>query len=193
MNKKFLSLITATLIITLIPQAFAEYEDTIVIMETEMGKLIIEFFPDVAPNHVENFVTLSEDGFYTGTIFHRIIEGFMIQGGDPKTLDPQYTQDEWGTGDPGYSIDAEFNNIQHKRGIVSMARSSDPNSAGSQFFIVHKDSPFLDGQYTVFGRILTDESFVTLDKLASLNTTPGDVPTNAWKAIVKDVQVLDRS
>ena len=193
MNKKFLSLITATLIITLIPQAFAEYEEPIVIMETEMGKLIIEFFPDVAPNHVENFVTLSEDGFYTGTIFHRIIEGFMIQGGDPKTLDPQYTQDEWGTGDPGYSIDAEFNNIQHKRGIVSMARSSDPNSAGSQFFIVHKDSPFLDGQYTVFGRILTDESFVTLDKLASLNTTPGDVPTNAWKAIVKDVQVLDRS
>jgi len=193
MNKKFFSLITTALIITLIPQAFAEYEDTIVIMDTEIGRLIIEFFPDVAPNHVENFVGLSEDGFYTGTIFHRIIEDFMIQGGDPKTANPQYQQNEWGTGDPGYSIDAEFNNIQHKRGIVSMARSPDPNSAGSQFFIVHKDSPFLDGQYTVFGRILTDESFSTLDKLATLKTTPDDIPVEAWKAIVTNVQVLDRS
>jgi len=192
-KKKFLSIIFASLIITLIPQAFGEYEDTIVILETEMGRLIIEFFPDAAPNHVENFVTLSEDGFYTGTIFHRIIEGFMIQGGDPKTANPQYQQNEWGTGDPGYSIDAEFNNIQHKKGIVSMARSTDPNSAGSQFFIMHKDSPFLDGQYTVFGRILTDESFVTLDKIATMNTTPGDQPLDAWKATVKNVQVLERS
>jgi len=192
-KKKFLSIIFASLIITLIPQAFGEYEDTIVIMETEMGRLIIEFFPDAAPNHVENFVTLSEDGFYNETVFHRIIEGFMIQGGDPKTADPQYSQDEWGTGDPGYSIDAEFNDIQHKRGIVSMARSTDPNSAGSQFFIVHKDSPFLDGQYTVFGRILTDESFVTLDNIASMNTAGNDRPLDAWKVIVSDVQVLDRS
>ena len=168
MNKIFFSLITTALSITLIPQAFAEYEDTIVIMETEIGRLIIEFFPDVAPNHVENFVSLSEDGFYTGTLFHRVIEDFMIQGGDPKTANPQYSQDEWGTGDPGYSIDAEFSNIQHKKGILSMARSADPNSAGSQFFIVHKDSPFLDGQYTVFGRILTDESYATLDKIATL-------------------------
>ena len=193
MKKKFLSIIFASLIITLIPQAFGEYEDTIVILETEMGRLIIEFFPDAAPNHVENFVTLSEDGFYTGTIFHRIIEGFMIQGGDPKTANPQYQQNEWGTGDPGYSIDAEFNNIQHKRGIVSMARSADPNSAGSQFFVMHKDAPFLDGQYTVFGRILTDESFETLDKIATLDTTPGDQPLQAWKASVTNVQVLERS
>ena len=158
------------LIIVITPQNFAEYEDTIVVLETDSGRLIIEFFPQFAPNHVENFVTLSEDGFYTGTIFHRIIEGFMIQGGDPKSADPSFSMSEWGTGDPGYSIDAEFNNIEHKRGIVSMARSSDPNSAGSQFFIVHKDSNFLDGQYTVFGRILTDESFETLDRIATMDT-----------------------
>ena len=181
------------LIIAITPQAFAEYEDTIVVLETDSGRLIIEFFPQFAPNHVENFVTLSEDGFYTGTIFHRIIEGFMIQGGDPKTADPSFTMSEWGTGDPGYSIDAEFNNIEHKRGIVSMARSNDPNSAGSQFFIVHKDSNFLDGQYTVFGRILTDESFETLDRIATMDTAPNDQPMDAWKAIIKNVQVIDRS
>ena len=193
MNEKFFSIPFALLIITLVPQAFAEYEDTIVVLETDSGRLIIEFFPQFAPNHVKNFVTLSEDGFYTGTIFHRIIEGFMIQGGDPKSKDTSFSMSEWGTGDPGYSIDAEFNNIEHKRGIVSMARSNDPNSAGSQFFIVHKDSNFLDGQYTVFGRILTDESFETLDRIATINTAPNDQPMEAWRAIIKNVIVMDRS
>ncbi len=193
MNKVLLSLPLFVLIFSVTPQVFAEYEDTIVVLETDSGRLIMEFFPDVAPNHVENFVTLAEDGFYTGTIFHRIIEGFMIQGGDPKTADPNYSMSEWGTGDPGYKIDAEFNNIEHKRGIISMARSADPNSAGSQFFIVHKDSNFLDGQYTVFGRILTDESFQTLDRIAIMDTSSDDKPMDAWKVIVKDVQVLDRS
>jgi len=193
MNKKFFFLPLILLIIVAAPQAFAEYEDTIVVLETDSGRLIIEFFPQFAPNHVENFVTLSEDGFYTGTIFHRIIEGFMIQGGDPKSADPSASMSEWGTGDPGYSIDAEFNNLEHKRGIVSMARSADPNSAGSQFFIVHKDSNFLDGQYTVFGRILTDESFETLDRIATMDTAPNDQPMDAWRAVIKNVQVIDRS
>ena len=179
--------------ISITPNAFAEYEDTIVIISTDMGQLIIEFFPDVAPNHVENFVKLSKEGFYNETIFHRIIEGFMIQGGDPKTATPGVPMSEWGTGDPGYSIDAEFNNIEHKRGIVSMARSNDPNSAGSQFFIVHKDSNFLDGQYTVFGRILTEQSFETLDRIATMDTLPNDQPVNAYQVIVRDVQVIDRS
>ena len=193
MNRKFFSIPFSLLIITLIPHAFAEFEDTIVVIDTaDMGRLIIEFFPDVAPNHVENFVKLSEDGIYTGTILHRIIEGFMIQGGDPLTAEPGQ-QNLWGTGSPGYTIDSEFNKIEHKRGIVSMARSSDPNSAGSQFFIVHKDSTFLDGQYTVFGRIVTDESFETLDKIASMATTPTDQPMQAFKVILENVQVLDRS
>ena len=193
MNKKFFFIIFALSLFAITPQAFAEYEDTIVIMETQMGRLIIEFFPNEAPNHVDNFIKLSNDGVYTGTVFHRIIEGFMIQGGDPKSSQPGVPMNEWGTGNPGYSIDAEFNSIEHKRGIVSMARSADPNSAGSQFFIVHKDSTFLDGQYTVFGRILTDESFDTLDKIATMSTAPNDQPLDAWKVIVSDVQVLDRS
>ena len=193
MNRKFFFLPMILLIIAVTPQAFAEYEDTIVVLETDSGRLIIEFFPQFAPNHVENFVKLSEDGFYDGTIFHRIIEGFMIQGGDPKSADSSVSMSEWGTGDPGYSIDAEFNNIEHKRGIVSMARSSDPNSAGSQFFIVHKDSNFLDGQYTIFGRILTEESFETLDRIATMDTAPNDQPMQAYLAIIKNVNVIDRS
>ena len=192
--KKLLFLLPFFLLFfSITPQAFAEYEDTIVILETDSGRLIIEFFPDVAPNHVKNFVTLSESDYYTNTIFHRIIEGFMIQGGDPLTAQENSSKSSWGTGDPGYSIDAEFNSIQHNRGIVSMARSADPNSAGSQFFIVHKDSNFLDGQYTVFGRILTDESFSTLDRIATLETTPSDQPTNTSKALIKNVLILDRS
>ena len=187
MNKVLFTLPLLLVLFSFTPQVFAEYEDTIVVLETDVGRLIIEFFPDSAPNHVENFVKLANDGYYTGTVFHRIIEDFMIQGGDPKTKDPSYSMSDWGTGDPGYSIDAEFNNIEHNRGIVSMARSADPNSAGSQFFIVHKDSNFLDGQYTVFGRILTDESYETLDRIATMETSPNDQPLAAWQVIVKNV------
>ena len=178
--------------ISIVPYTFAEYEDTIVIIETPSGKMFIEFFPDVAPNHVENFIKLSEEGFYTQTIFHRIINGFMIQGGDPWTKDLNKSMEDWGRGNPGYTIDAEFNQIKHDRGIVSMARSADPDSAGSQFFIVHENSHFLDGEYTVFGRIGSDESFETLDRLANLDTLksvtgfdgPGaDNPNNAGLAL----------
>jgi len=190
MSRKLSSIFFVLLLVTIIPQAFAEYEDTIVVLETDSGRLIMEFFPEYAPNHVKNFITLSEDGFYNGTIFHRIIEGFMIQGGDPNSKEMKL---QWGMGGPGYSIDAEFNALEHKRGIVSMARSADPDSAGSQFFIVHKDSNFLDGQYTVFGRILTDESFETLDRIATMDTSPDDKPRDTWRAIIKNVIVIDRS
>ena len=148
-------------------------------VETKSGNFVIEFFPDVAPSHVNNFITLSQDGFYDGTVFHRVINGFMIQGGDPNTKDPELIS-LWGTGGPDHSVDAEFNDISHERGIVSMARSSNPNSAGSQFFIVHEDASFLDGQYTVFGRIVGDESFTTLDNIANMDTLPSDVPVD-WQ------------
>ena len=130
--------------------------DPVVILETSLGDIVIEFFPNDAPKHVKNFIILSQNGFYDGVLFHRIIPGFMIQGGDPNTIngDPN----TWGTGGPTTIVDAEFNTIKHNRGIVSMARSADPNSGGSQFFIVHADSNFLDEQYTVFGRIATEES-----------------------------------
>ena len=156
-------------------------ENPIVTLETNYGNLSIEFFPQDAPNHVRNFITLANQGFYDGTLFHRVIPGFMIQGGDPNTIngDPS----TWGQGGPDEKIDAEFNSIKHNRGIVSMARSADPNSAGSQFFIVHQNSNFLDGEYTAFGRIVTEESFETLDKIANLKIAYKDVPADEVKII----------
>ena len=172
-------------------QSFAQYDDKLVVLHTNLGNITIEFFPDDAPNHVSNFIKLADSGFYDGTLFHRIIPGFMIQGGDPNTIsgDPS----TWGTGGPETSLDAEFNNIKHNRGIVSMARSQDPDSAGSQFFIVHKDSNFLDGQYTVFGRIVTQESFDTLDKIAAVETNSRDMPVDIEQVRITKAEVVDRS
>jgi len=172
--------------------AFAdEYSDSVVVIETNLGNLAIEFFPNDAPKHVENFVKLSQSGFYDDTLFHRIIPGFMIQGGDPNTIDGD--PNSWGTGGPDEKLDAEFNNIKHNRGIVSMARSADPNSAGSQFFIVHKDSNFLDEEYTVFGRIVTESSFETLDKIAAIQTGTSDRPVNPEQVRISKATVVERS
>jgi len=170
-------------------------EDKLVILYTPSGKLVIEFFPEVAPNHVDNFIKLVESGFYDRTIFHRVIKDFMIQGGDPKTKPNAYDDvKDWGTGNPGYTIDAEFNDIKHNRGIVSMARSQPINSAGSQFFIVHQDSNFLDGQYTVFGRIVTQESFETLDKIANLETPEGvNIPIKWGETEILSAEVVNRN
>ena len=123
--------------------------DDVVVFHTQQGKIVIELFPNEAPNHVQNFLHLVEDGLYDRTIFHRIIPGFMIQGGDPTTKPSAGSPWDWGKGDAGYNIDAEFNSLMHTRGMVSMARAADPDSAGSQFFIVHQNSNFLDGKYTV--------------------------------------------
>ena len=155
--------------------------DPIITLETTHGNISIEFFPQDAPIHVQNFITLTNQGFYDGTLFHRVIPNFMIQGGDPNTIngDPS----TWGQGGPDTRLDAEFNSIKHNRGIVSMARSADPNSAGSQFFIVHRNSNFLDGEYTVFGRIVTEESLETIDKIAKLEIGYRDVPQDEVKII----------
>jgi len=193
MNKKFFLLPIALLIVALTPQVFAQSNDSVVVLETLSGDIVIEFFPDDAPNHVDNFLKLTKAGVYDGTYFHRIISGFMIQGGDPLSAQAGASLSQWGTGDPGYKIDAEFNDISHERGIVSMARSNDPNSAGSQFFIVHKDSTFLDGQYTVFGRIITQASFDTLDKIAELETLPNDQAIITARSALVTAKVVDRS
>jgi len=161
--------------------------DDVVVFHTQQGKIVIELFPNEAPNHVQNFLHLVEDGLYDRTIFHRIIPGFMIQGGDPTTKPSAGSPWDWGKGDAGYSIDAEFNSLMHTRGMVSMARSADPDSAGSQFFIVHQNSNFLDGKYTVFGRLMTQESFETLDKLAALETTTIAPPQSIGASGIKDV------
>lgn len=143
-------------------------EDEVVVLETTVGKIVVAFFPDKAPNHVANFKKLASDGFYDGTRFHRVIKGFMIQGGDPKSKDLAASP-SWGTGGPGHSVDAEFNDTKHTRGILSMARSANPNSAGSQFFVMDQTSPHLDGQYTAFGIVV--EGMDVVDKVLETPVT----------------------
>ena len=152
------------------------YNNPVVVFQTNLGDIVIELFVADAEEHVKNFIQLSNSKYYDGTLFHRIIPGFMIQGGDPNTVNGN--TDTWGQGGPDTKLNQEFNSIKHNRGIVSMARSADPNSAGSQFFIVHKNSNFLDGEYTAFGRIATEESFRTLDRIAAVQTETNDRPVD---------------
>jgi len=195
LKKILFTLIFSLVLITSISYAFAQnFENPLVVLETTQGEIVIEFFNLDAPKHIENFLLLTKSGNYDGVLFHRIIPGFMIQSGDPNSItgDPN----SWGTGGKGAlsdSVNAEFNNIKHDRGIVSMARAQDPNSAGSQFFIVHKDSHFLDEQYTVFGRIITESSFETLDKIAAVQTGTNDRPLNPEQVKIIKATVVDRS
>ncbi len=142
------------------------------VLETKFGNMVVEFRPDLAPKTVENFQKLASTGFYDGTTFHRVIPGFMIQGGDPNSK--KSDRSVHGMGGPGYSIPAEFSQEKHLRGAVSMARGGDPNSAGSQFFIVVKDSPWLDGQYTIFGRVTSGMDVA--DKIVAVPRDPRDNP-----------------
>ena len=157
------------------------------------GTFLIEFFPEDAPNTVHNFLKLVESGYYDGIVFHRIIPGFMIQAGDPNTKDPNSDRETWGQGGPGYQIKEEFNVIQHDRGIVSMARTNHPDTAGSQFFIVLDDSPHLDGQYTVFGRLIPGipSSFHALDLIEKLGTDASDRPVDILEATILTATILD--
>jgi peptidyl-prolyl cis-trans isomerase B (cyclophilin B) len=138
----------------------------VAVIKTNHGEMVLAFWPEVAPKTVENFKTLARKGFYDGTCFHRIVQGFMVQGGDPLTKDLKQ-ENRWGTGDPGYKIKAEFSEKPHVRGVVSMARSQDPDSAGSQFFICLGDARFLDRQYTAFGELIKGD-----DVLAKLGVEP---------------------
>jgi peptidyl-prolyl cis-trans isomerase B (cyclophilin B) len=155
------------------------------LIETKFGSMAIRFFPDKAPKHVENFIKLAKSGFYDKTIFHRVIPGFMIQGGDPNTKDEQ-DKSKYGTGDPGYKVKAEFNDRSHVRGIVSMARTQDRDGAGSQFFIVVKDTPQLDGQYTIFGEVV--KGMEVADKIISQPRDRGDMPLERIEMTVRIVE-----
>lgn len=163
------------------------------IIETTMGDMVVQFWPEVAPNTVDNFKKLAREGFYNGTAFHRIMKGFMIQGGDPKTKDPT-KEDEYGTGDPGYKIKAEFNNRLHERGVLSMARSRDPDSAGSQFFICLGRAPHLDNKYTAFGKVIKGE-----DVLMQIGNTPvgpnkfGELSKPRTRIEVKSIRIVPAS
>jgi len=145
----------------------------VAVIKTTEGEMVVEFWPEVAPKTVENFKKLAREGFYDGTCFHRVIKGFMIQGGDPNTKDAS-KEAAWGTGGPGYQIKAEFNDRHHDRGVLSMARSQHPDSAGSQFFICHGAPRFLDKQYTAFGKLIKGDD--VLEKIATTPTHPQDRP-----------------
>jgi peptidyl-prolyl cis-trans isomerase B (cyclophilin B) len=153
------------------------------VIETSKGEIEIELLPDKAPGHVKNFVDLAQKGFYDGTTFHRVIPGFMIQGGDPNTRDASALRGQHGTGGPGYTIDAEFNDTPHKRGVLSMARASDPNSAGSQFFICVADAAFLDRQYSAFGRVV--RGMEVADAIVSAKRDAADNPNDRLEMKVK--------
>jgi peptidyl-prolyl cis-trans isomerase B (cyclophilin B) len=140
------------------------------IIQTTAGNITLEFMPEIAPNHVANFIKLAQDGFYNGTRFHRTIPGFMIQGGCPNTKDLNKSH-TWGTGGPGWNVDQEFSTTPHVRGVLSAARSQDVNSAGSQFFLVHGDAGFLDNQYTVYGKMVEGDE--ALDAIATAPCQPG--------------------
>ena len=160
--------------------------DEIAVIETTLGKIELEFLVDKAPRHVKNFKELAEKGFYDGTIFHRVIPGFMIQGGDPNSKsDDRSTH---GTGGPGYTIKAEFSSTPHNRGVLSMARSQDPDSAGSQFFIVVKDSSFLDNQYTAFGHVT--KGMEVVDKIVNVPRDSRDNPEE--RVEMKSVKIISR-
>lgn len=159
--------------------------ETKAIIETKFGNIELRFFPDAAPNHVNNFIELAKKGFYDGTTFHRVIPGFMIQGGDPNSKSPDRSRH--GTGGPGYTIKAEFNNKPHKKGTLSMARSANPDSAGSQFFICVADSSFLDRQYTVFGEVVS--GIEAADKIVS---QPRDRMDNPMERIEMKVKILEK-
>ncbi|MSU58171.1 MAG: peptidylprolyl isomerase [Pedosphaera sp.] len=155
------------------------------VIKTSEGEMVLEFWPDVAPMHVDNFKKLALEGFYDGTCFHRVIKGFMIQGGDPNTKD-EAKKSSWGTGGPPHRVKAEFNEKPHVRGVLSMARSNDPDSAGSQFFICHATASSLDRQYTAFGKLVKGDD--VLEKIATTQTVPGDRPVKRMN--VESVKIV---
>jgi peptidyl-prolyl cis-trans isomerase B (cyclophilin B) len=158
--------------------------ETKAVIETKFGNIELKFFPDVAPGHVNNFIELAKKGFYDGTTFHRVIPGFMIQGGDPNSKDPD--KSKHGMGGPGYTIKAEFNEKPHKKGTLSMARAAHPDSAGSQFFICVADAPFLDRQYTVFGEVVSGMDVA--DKIVNQSRDKSDNPLERVEMKVKVIE-----
>ena len=179
----------AMLNLLLVPVILAE-EPTIeeqaphVMLKTKFGEMEIVLFPDLAPKHVESFLKLAKSGFYNGTIFHRILPGFMIQGGDPLTKDPA-NRNKYGTGGPGYTVPAEFSKVVHEKGILSAARTQDPNSAGSQFFIMVAKAPHLDGQYTVFGEVVKG-----VEVAETIVNQPRDLRDNPVERIEMTIEVM---
>jgi peptidyl-prolyl cis-trans isomerase B (cyclophilin B) len=168
----------------------ADDKKEVAVIKTSAGEMVVEFWSDVAPKTVENFKKLANEKFYDGTAFHRIIKGFMIQGGDPQTKDPS-KEARWGTGDPGYKIKAEFNPKKHVRGVLSMARSSDPDSAGCQFFICLDPTPQLDGKYTGFGKVIKGEDVLLKLGDTKVGPSPSGEPSKPLERVgVESIRIV---
>src|SRR6266481_10053622 len=164
--------------------------DEVAVIKTSEGDMVVQFWNDAAPKTIENFKKLARSGFYDGTIFHRIVKGFMIQGGDPNSKDPG-KESSYGEGGPGYKIKAEFNDRSHERGVISMARSSDPDSAGSQFFVCLASVPRLDHQYTTFGRLIKGDD--VLEKIGDTPVTRSSTGENSKptkRVVIESIKIV---
>lgn len=173
-------------------EAPAESTNLVAVIHTSEGDMVAEFWPEVAPKTVENFKKLAKEGFYSGTAFHRIIKGFMIQGGDPLTKDPNNAP-MYGTGGPGYTVPAEFSDRKHVKGVLSMARGPDPNSAGSQFFVCLAPAQSLDNSYTAFGKLIKGED--VLEKIGDTPVAPnprmpGEVSVPLKRIEIKNIEIV---
>jgi len=190
--KTRIALLLVTVILSIRAIA-ADAAPEVAIISTTKGEFVMEFWPEVAPKTVANFKKLATEGFYDGTSFHRIIAGFMAQGGDPLTKDLDQ-EARYGTGDPGYKIPAEFNSRKHTRGVISMARSADPDSAGSQFFLMLGDAPHLDGQYSAFGKVV--KGLDVLDKIEAVpvTTSPSGEPSKPTERVeIESIKIVPAS
>ncbi len=187
---RLISTVSFVLVAGLSSSSFAQSKAVdVAVIDTDHGKMVIRFWDDVAPETVTNFKKLAKKKFYDGTCFHRIIKGFMIQGGDPLSKDDA-NKARWGQGGPGYNIDAEFNDRKHERGVISMARSTDPDSAGSQFFICLESTPHLDGQYTAFGKLIAGEDVLMKIGEVEVGGSQGSSPTE--RVNVKSIKIEQR-
>ena len=161
----------------------------VAVIKTSEGEMVVQFWTDAAPNTIENFKKLARSGFYDGTIFHRIVKGFMIQGGDPLSKDPK-KEGSYGTGGPGYKIKAEFNDHPHARGVISMARETDPDSAGSQFFICLAPVPRLDHQYTTFGKLIKGDDVLEKIGNAPVTFAHGENSTPTKRVVINKIDIV---
>jgi peptidyl-prolyl cis-trans isomerase B (cyclophilin B) len=195
MKLLFCCLIACTLVTAAVAEEKKEAStmstsNEVAVIKTNEGEMVVQFWTDAAPNTIENFKKLARQGFYDGTIFHRIVKGFMIQGGDPNSKDPA-KESAYGVGGPGYKIKAEFNNHSHDRGVISMARGPDPDSAGSQFFICLAPVRRLDGQYTTFGKLIKGDD--VLDKIGNTpveGTAQGEISKPTKRVVIESVKIV---
>src|SRR6266480_2537670 len=195
MKLLFCCLIASTLVAAVVAEEKKEASPMststeVAVIKTSEGEMVVQFWTDVAPNTIENFKKLARQGFYDGTIFHRIVKGFMIQGGDPNSKDPA-KESTYGAGDPGYTIKAEFNNHSHDRGVISMARGADPDSAGSQFFICLAPVHRLDHQYTTFGKLIKGAD--VLEKIGEIPVTrnsAGETSKPTKRVVIESVKIV---